>query len=111
MTPEELRAEAEKQQAPVEMLMTSPGTKTFAWVLSDVKALAEPIPHTHTGGSMIWVKLTAENVPSRYSELEGAPPVTEVEVSIRPVVAEMQPPATPSPQPDAVPCQAQAEAA
>jgi len=99
MSPVELRAAAEKQQAPAEMLMASAGTKAFAWVLSDVKALAEPISYEPAAGSRIWVKLTPENVPNRYDELAGeAPPAPKVELTIAPIVAELQAQAEPSPQ-------------
>ncbi len=111
MTPEELRADAAPQQVPVEMLMSSPGAKAFAWVLSDVKALAEPIPYTPATGAMMWVKLTPENVPNRYNELEGqAQPAPQLELTITPVVAELQAQPEPSPQPESA-CEEQAEAA
>jgi hypothetical protein len=92
MTLEELRAEAGKQQVPVEMLMSSPGAKSFAWILSEVKALAEPIPCSHATTSTMWMKLTPENVPSRYSELEDQMPAQtppKLEVTITPLVAEL----------------------
>ncbi len=112
MTLDEVRAEADKQQVPVEVLMSAAGMKTFAWALSDVKALAEPIAYNHAGGSAVWVKLTPENVPGRYNELEAdAPPMPQMEVTITPIVAELQAQSAPAPQAGTVPCEAETEAA
>jgi hypothetical protein len=71
MTAEELRTEAAKQQVPVEGVASPPSGKVYAWVLSDVKPFAEPIPYIHPVGTVVWVKLGPENVPTRLNELEG----------------------------------------
>jgi hypothetical protein len=65
-----LRASIDKHQIPVESLGKLPHPTTYAFVLSDVKVFADPIPvHNVRGG--FWVNLTPENVPDRFGELES----------------------------------------
>ena len=92
MTPDELRAEAAKQQVAIEALATSPtAAKAYAWVLSDIKPLAQPIAYKHPIGSVVWVKLTAENVPARYNELEATAPVAPVATPVAPAAPSVAP--------------------
>jgi hypothetical protein len=69
---EQLRANGDKHQIPMEMLVELPYPKTYAWVLSEVNPFRDPIVYKHPSGAVIWVRLTPENVPSRYDELEEA---------------------------------------
>ena len=111
MTLEELKAEARRQQATVEILTATPGTRTFAWVLAGVKILAGPIPCAHAAGLKMWVKLTPENVPGRYAELEGEISKPQVQVTVMPVVAEIDARSEPASRPEPSKCQAEAQAA
>lgn len=111
LTQDELRAQAALQQTPVEVLTSSSSAKAFAWILSDVKPFAEPIPYQHPTGSVVWVKLTPQNVPARYEELDAAAPAaTPVEAA--PAPAESAPAAAPQAvAPDVAEPQAQSNAA
>ena len=99
MTLDELRAEADRQHVAVEVLSASP--KAYAWVLSDVKSMAEPIPYSHSAGSAVWVKLTPENVPARYSELETeAPAAPQLQIMLPVQAAPVVTPPAPESQPE-----------
>lgn len=41
-----------------------PYPKTYAWVLNNVRALAEPLPYKHPPGAIIWVKLPDLEIPT-----------------------------------------------
>ena len=116
LTLDELKAQAELHRIPVETLTALPHTRTYAWVLSEVKVFVEPIAYKHPSGSVVWVKLTPENVPGRYGELEGqalppTPAEPKVEVTITPLVAELQAQAAAPSEPEVAPCPVQTEAA
>lgn len=46
--------------------------KTYSWVLAEPCPLQPPIPYQHPSGAVIWVTLTAKNVPDRFDELVAA---------------------------------------
>ena len=72
LTIEQLQANLDKHQLPLESLSQPPFPKTYAWVLSEPKPLAEPITINNCRGGT-WVRLTPQNVPNRLSELEPQP--------------------------------------
>ena len=81
---EQLHANLDKHQVPLESLAQLPYPKTYAVVLSDVKAFAEPIAVINVRGGT-WINLTPENVPDRFAELDGValpPEQPKIEVTI-----------------------------
>ena len=83
LTLELMHVNAEKCQIPLELLTQLP-YPSYALVFSEVKAFAEPIPVLNVRGGT-WVKLTPENVPGRFGELEGVdlpPEQPKVEVTV-----------------------------
>lgn len=90
LTLDDLRANADKHQIPLENLNELPYARTYAWVLKDVQALAEPIPYKHPTGAVVWVKLTADNMHGRYAEIDpaAAEPQVEPQVQDQPQVEE-----------------------
>ena len=69
LTLELMNDNADKHQIPLESLGRLLYRRTYALVLADVQAFAQPIPVNVRGGA--WVKLTPENVPDRFGELQG----------------------------------------
>lgn len=59
---EALRENEAKHRIPAS-IYESPGYKwRHAWVLTDARPLAKPVPYRHTSGAVIWVKLDAEAI-------------------------------------------------
>jgi hypothetical protein len=65
-----LRETTGKHHIPLDTLTELPYEKTYAWVMAEPKLLVPPVPYKHPSGAVIWVRLTAANVPNRFSEIE-----------------------------------------
>ena len=66
-----MREATGKHHIPLDVLTELSYEKTYAWVMSEPKLLEPPVPYKHPSGAVIWVRLTAANVPNRFSEIES----------------------------------------
>lgn len=78
LTLEHIQANVDKLALPLETLSQLPFPKTYAWTLANPKTLAQPIEIPKSRGGA-WIRLTPENVGSRFAELTQTPDTNPVE--------------------------------
>jgi ASCH domain-containing protein len=58
----ELALNQSKHQVPSDIYESPDYKWRYAWVLSEIEPLAQPVPYKHASGSVIWVKLDEEAI-------------------------------------------------
>jgi hypothetical protein len=54
-----LRRNAALHKVPAAKLRDNPYTQTFAWIISNAKALRKPVRYRHRPGAVIWARLSS----------------------------------------------------
>lgn len=71
----EMLATTDKHRIPAEMIGSGEVAKwCIPWVLSDVQALARPVPYKHRSGAVIWVELDDEVATQVNTQLNSGQP-------------------------------------